>query len=97
MLLFFWVPTVREKTSLLRIMAGLIVPVSGVLQRGDTAVADDPDAHQATLHYLDDRDAAKPALTVMENLAFAAAFTGCGTSRSFALCSGPVRAGGFGA
>ncbi len=69
-------PNGSGKTSLLRVMAGLIVPAGGVLRRGDAVVADDPDSHQATLHYLDDRDAAKPALTVMENLAFAAALRG---------------------
>ncbi len=69
-------PNGSGKTSLLRIMAGLIAPASGVLQRDDAPVSDDPDAHQATLHYLDHHDGTKPALTVMENLAFTASLRG---------------------
>lgn len=61
------------KTSLLRLIAGLLVPAAG------TVVLDGGDA-ELTLpeqcHYLGHRDALKPALSVAENLAFWADFLG---------------------
>lgn len=61
------------KTSLLRLIAGLIVPAAGAL------ALDGGDA-ELTLpeqcHYLGHRDALKPALSVAENLAFWADFLG---------------------
>lgn len=61
------------KTSLLRLIAGLLVPAAG------TVVLDGGDA-ELTLpeqcHYLGHRDALKPALSVAENLAFWANFLG---------------------
>lgn len=61
------------KTSLLRLIAGLLVPAAG------TVVLDGGDA-ELTLpeqcHYLGHRDALKPALSVTENLAFWADFLG---------------------
>ncbi|MCK1651855.1 heme ABC exporter ATP-binding protein CcmA [Bradyrhizobium sp. 149] len=61
------------KTSLLRLIAGLLIPAGG------TIALDGGDA-ELTLpeqcHYLGHRDALKPALSVAENLAFWADFLG---------------------
>ncbi|WP_404546395.1 heme ABC exporter ATP-binding protein CcmA [Bradyrhizobium sp. USDA 223] len=61
------------KTSLLRLIAGLLVPAGGTitLKGGDGELTL---AEQC--HYLGHRDALKPALSVAENLAFWADFLG---------------------
>src|SRR5215831_12223423 len=61
------------KTSLLRLIAGLLTPAGGsiVLEGGDGELTL---AEQA--HYLGHRDALKPALSVLENLAFWRDFLG---------------------
>ena len=61
------------KTSLLRLIAGLLVPAGGTiaLEGGDGELTL---AEQC--HYLGHRDALKPALSVQENLAFWAEFLG---------------------
>ena len=61
------------KTSLLRLIAGLIAPAGGTiaLAGGEAELSV---AEQA--HYLGHRDALKPALTVTENLGFWAEFLG---------------------
>lgn len=69
-------PNGSGKSSLLRLMAGLLPPAAGRLSFDGAAVADDPDAHRARLHYVGHLDALKPALTVAENLAFYAALRG---------------------
>src|SRR5438309_5371136 len=60
-------PNGAGKTSLLRLIAGLLIPAAGsiALEGGE---ADMTLPEQA--HYLGHRDALKPALSVMENLAF---------------------------
>lgn len=61
------------KTSLLRLIAGLLVPAHG------TIVLDGGDADMTLpeqCHYLGHRDALKPALSVAENLSFWADFLG---------------------
>jgi len=61
------------KTSLLRLIAGLLVPASGsIALEGGTAELTLPE--QA--HYLGHRDALKPALSVLENLSFWRDFLG---------------------
>ncbi|MGL3105481.1 heme ABC exporter ATP-binding protein CcmA [Bradyrhizobium sp. BR 1432] len=61
------------KTSLLRLIAGLLIPAGGT-------IALDGGDGELTLpeqcHYLGHRDALKPALSVKENLAFWAEFLG---------------------
>ncbi|MCA1430922.1 MULTISPECIES: heme ABC exporter ATP-binding protein CcmA [unclassified Bradyrhizobium] len=61
------------KTSLLRLIAGLLVPAGGT-------IALEGDHSELTLaeqcHYLGHRDALKPALSVAENLTFWADFLG---------------------
>src|SRR5207248_5298556 len=60
-------PNGSGKTSLLRLIAGLLVPAGGSIElEGGAAELTLPE--QA--HYLGHRDALKPALSVMENLAF---------------------------
>jgi len=61
------------KSSLLRLMAGLARPLSGAIQWGGEAIADDPETHNARLHYIGHQDPVKPVLTVAENLNFWAA------------------------
>ncbi len=69
-------PNGSGKSSLLRVMAGLIAPAAGALHWGGARIADDPEAHRARLHYLGHLEALKPALSVAENLSFAAALRG---------------------
>jgi heme exporter protein A len=61
------------KTSLLRLIAGLLMPAAGTIAF-DGGEADTPVAEQA--HYLGHRDALKPSLSVVENLAFWRDFLG---------------------
>ncbi|MGO9360266.1 MAG: heme ABC exporter ATP-binding protein CcmA [Xanthobacteraceae bacterium] len=64
------------KSSLLRIIAGLLHPVAGTVTLTGAACDDLTLAEQA--HYLGHRDALKPALTVAENLGFWADMLGGG-------------------
>lgn len=64
------------KSSLLRLLAGLLRPEAGqLLWDGQDALADRA-AHAARLRYLSHQDALKPALTARENLAFFARLWG---------------------
>jgi heme exporter protein A len=65
------------KTSLLRLIAGLLVPAGGAI---DLEAADTELTLPEQAHYLGHRDAAKPALSVAENLAFWQDFLGGGTA-----------------
>lgn len=69
-------PNGSGKSSLLRLMAGLIAPAVGALNWDGAPIADDPEAQRARLHYLGHLEALKPALSVAENLSFAAALRG---------------------
>lgn len=69
-------PNGSGKTSLLRLMAGLARPEQGVIAWDGAAIADDPAAHRARLHYIGHQDAVKLALTAEENLAFWAGMRG---------------------
>src|SRR5579871_1604184 len=66
-------PNGSGKTSLLRLIAGLLIPSTGAiaLEGGDSELTL---AEQA--HYLGHRDALKPALSVMENIDFWRDFLG---------------------
>ena len=55
------------KTSLLRMVAGLLVPADGVFALEG---ADDELTLPEQAHYLGHRDALKPSLSVRENLSF---------------------------
>jgi heme exporter protein A len=64
------------KSSLLRLLAGLVAPAEGVLLwAGEDALADRA-AHARRLRYVGHGDALKPALTARENLAFFARLWG---------------------
>ncbi len=78
-------PNGSGKTSLLRIVAGLLRPAAGTLSRDGAALAEDWPAHHRELHYVGHLDAVKPAFTVAENLAFWAALKGRGGAEDEAL------------
>jgi heme exporter protein A len=64
------------KSSLLRVLAGLVPLAEGeLLWDGADALAE-PQAHARRLRYLGHQDALKPSLTVAENLAFFARLHG---------------------
>jgi heme exporter protein A len=72
------------KSSLLRLLAGLIPAAEGSLTwDGADCLADLP-AHGARLRYLGHQDALKPALTARENLAFFARLWGGEVDRALA-------------
>src|SRR4051794_11626953 len=75
------------KTSLLRLIAGLLLPAGGtiVIEGGEDELSVPEQAH-----YLGHRDALKPALSVAENLSFWADFLGGGTIRPIADCLAAV-------
>jgi heme exporter protein A len=64
------------KSSLLRVLAGLLAPNQGELLWQGHGVRADLSAHRARLQYLGHLNAIKPRLTVLENLAFWARFSG---------------------
>ena len=65
------------KSSLLRLVAGLLPPAAGRLSWGAAPVAADPAAHHARLHYVGHLDALKPAMTPRETLVFWVGLRGC--------------------
>lgn len=58
------------KSSLLRMLAGLLAPAGGELRWDGKAVEEDPDAFQDNICYVGHGNAIKAVLTVHENLAF---------------------------
>ena len=70
------------KTSLLRIVAGLLAPVAGRLAWGERLVSVELAAHRARLHYVGHREAIKSALTPRETLSFWMALRGFSGARS---------------
>jgi heme exporter protein A len=75
------------KTSLLRLIAGLLHPAGGSIELsgGDAELTLPEQAH-----YLGHRDALKQALSVAENLSFWTDFLGGGTARAIADCLAAV-------
>lgn len=63
------------KSSLLRLMAGLLEPAAGSITWDGAPMDDDPEAHGARLDYLGHLDGVKGLLSVAENLRF---WTGLG-------------------
>ncbi|MBT3764941.1 MAG: heme ABC exporter ATP-binding protein CcmA [Rhodospirillaceae bacterium] len=63
-------PNGSGKSSLLRLMAGLLRPYEGQLTWSDEVIHEDPEAHNAKLHYVGHLDAVKPVLNVIENILF---------------------------
>lgn len=64
------------KSSLLRVLAGLLPAAEGEILLEGTPARSDPAGHALRLRYISSQDALKPALTVAENLAFYAALWG---------------------
>ena len=64
------------KSSLLRLLAGLLPPAEGTLLWQGQDVLADRAAHARRLRYLSHQDALKPSLTARENLRFAARLVG---------------------
>jgi heme exporter protein A len=64
------------KTSLLRLLCGLLRPDTGNVQWSGVDTDADPDAFHAAMLYLGHQNALQDALTVQENLAFYAALAG---------------------
>jgi heme exporter protein A len=64
------------KSSLLRLLAGLLEPAAGGLSWNGRPVRDDPAEHRGRLHLVGHGNAIKSALTVRENLRFAVAVSG---------------------
>lgn len=58
------------KSSLLRILAGLLSPASGELRWNDSNVEKDPEAFQDNICYVGHGNAIKTVLSVQENLSF---------------------------
>jgi heme exporter protein A len=58
------------KSSLLRMMAGLLAPTRGSIAWNGTRVDEDRDAHRARVNYIGHLDGVKGMLTVTENLRF---------------------------
>ncbi|WP_316204029.1 heme ABC exporter ATP-binding protein CcmA [Bradyrhizobium sp. SZCCHNS3051] len=75
------------KTSLLRLIAGLLLPAGGsiAIEGGESELTVPEQAH-----YLGHRDALKPALSVRENLTFWAEFLGSGITRPISDCLAAV-------
>jgi heme exporter protein A len=73
------------KSSLLRIMAGLLRAEAGALLWDGAAIDDDGDAHRRRLAYIGHADPVKPALSVAENLAFWSRLYGLRTKPEMAL------------
>jgi heme exporter protein A len=82
-------PNGSGKTSLLRLIAGLVIPAGGsvALEGGEVELTLPEQAH-----YLGHRDALKPALSVQENLAFWRDFLG-GVAGDLAQCLAAVGLG----
>ncbi|HET6468367.1 MAG TPA: heme ABC exporter ATP-binding protein CcmA, partial [Geminicoccaceae bacterium] len=64
------------KSSLLRLLAGFLRASAGRVSWRGEDVAAEPLAHRCRVHYVGHADAVKPVLTVLENLAAAAALAG---------------------
>jgi heme exporter protein A len=56
------------KSSLLRLLAGLLPAEAGAIYWNDAPVAADPEAHRARLAFIGHRDAVKPGMSVAENI-----------------------------
>lgn len=63
-------PNGSGKTSLLRLMAGLLKAAGGHLSWDGVPVLEDREAHSGRIHYVGHHDAIKPVLSVLENLRF---------------------------
>jgi heme exporter protein A len=74
-------PNGSGKSSLLRVLADLSSPLSGVLEWDGAAIAHDTAGHRARLHFVGHHDAVKPVLTAVEMLSFWVALRESGPPR----------------
>ena len=58
------------KSSLLRVLAGLLPAAAGRIAWEGIDIADDPDAHRSRVAYVGHADPLKPSMTATENLEF---------------------------
>jgi heme exporter protein A len=90
-------PNGSGKSSLLRALAGLMLPAAGHIAWDGLDIAKSADAHRARLSFVGHQDAVKPGLTTAENLAFWAnmsggdAHAGLGTFKLTSLADRPAR------
>src|SRR5260221_7337986 len=87
-------PNGSGKSSLLRVLAGLSSPLSGVLEWDGAAIAHDTAGHRARLHFVGHHDAVKPVLTAAEVGVFSGALRESGPPRRHGAQAraGPARA-----
>ncbi|MBM5812637.1 MAG: heme ABC exporter ATP-binding protein CcmA [Gammaproteobacteria bacterium] len=64
-------PNGTGKTTLLRVLAGLLAPEQGSVRWGGRAIVEDRDAYSGSLSYLGHDNALKADLSALENLEFA--------------------------
>lgn len=69
-------PNGSGKSSLLRALAGLLLPAAGRIAWDGRDIATEADAHRARLSFVGHQDAVKPGLSTAENLAFWASMDG---------------------
>lgn len=69
-------PNGSGKSSLLRALAGLMLPAAGRIAWDGIDIAKSPDAHRARLAFVGHQDAVKPGLSTAENLRFWGAMNG---------------------
>jgi heme exporter protein A len=69
-------PNGSGKSSLLRLLAGFLLPAAGRLAWAGQPVADNLPAYRASLHYVGHANGTKGVLSVRENLAFATRIRG---------------------
>ena len=74
------------KSSLLRVLAGLLPAAHGHIEWAGEDVANDPDAHRARTAYVGHADPLKPSLTASENLEFWGRLYGLEPEVEAALC-----------
>jgi heme exporter protein A len=68
------------KTSLLRMLSGMVAPTSGAILWHGTPIDAVREAYLASLAYVGHRCAVKDELTAIENLRLSCALSGCGLS-----------------
>ncbi|KJV10710.1 hypothetical protein VZ95_03180 [Elstera litoralis] len=64
------------KSSLLRLLAGLVRPAEGAIHWGEADIADDPVEHRSRTAYLGHLDAIKPRASVQDHLTLATILAG---------------------
>lgn len=63
-------PNGTGKSSLLRVLAGLLKPTDGSIIWDGIDISEDPEHYHRAMHFVGHLDGVKPVMTVAENLAF---------------------------